>query len=395
MPNDIYLRVGVGDRPVVAITGSFAKTSTKDMLAGGLSREFNVVKNMASLNVVDGIQSTLRRVQPDTDVVVQELGASGPGTLDGLLVRTLPTVGVITRIADDHWSAFKSREAVLKEKFKMVQALPQNGVAVLNHDDPLLRSRFGDVHCRLVTFGTDPDADVVATDVSAVWPDTLCFTVKIAGESLDVRTQLLGCHNLTCALAAVATAWAMGADMSRFVSSMGDVAPIFGRMQPLIRQDGINMIADYFKASPYSIDDILTFLREARANNSVLVAGQFSDTNKKAGRLARSIERRCLENGVKLVLIGEENLQFLRREEFGFDGEVGVFNSVIEVGQFLEKFCSNGDLILLKSSSNRHLERIWLMEMESVRCAALACGRKGFCGKCEHIGKHRGVEFKV
>ena len=140
---------------MVGVTGSYGKTSTIRILEHCLQSQMAVVSNRASYNMLDSVIATLRRAADKDATVIQELGAHGPRTLESSLLTLLPTVGLITAIRDDHLKAFRSREAVLAEKFKLIQSLPADGVALLNLDDPMLADCVPRVHCRLRTFNSN------------------------------------------------------------------------------------------------------------------------------------------------------------------------------------------------------------------------------------------------
>lgn len=388
------LRSAVGARPVVGITGSCAKTTTKHLLTHALNGPYVVAGNVESYNIIDGIRSTLGRVTPDTDFVVQELSAAGPRKLEPLLLALLPTIGVITAIADDHRTAYESREAVLKEKFKLIATLPQDGIAILNADDPLLRATFERVQCRLLTFGRSPQADFRASDVSGTWPDRLAFRLAHANRNYEVRTRLLGVVSLTAALAAIATAHALGVELDAFIERLADVEPAPRRLQPCIRGDGVVVIRDDYKAAGYMLEETAEFLGAARSERRVLVIGKVSDV-KKTGRAYRRLARCCRALGVTLIAIGETGLKALKRSDYGWEDGVAVLPSVVEVVDYMDENLKSGDVVLLKSSAAAHLDRIVLAETRPVRCRAVACGIKRRCHDCPELETAHDVDFRL
>ncbi len=379
---------------MVGITGSCAKTTTKHLLTQALDGPFVVAGNVESYNIIDGIRATLGRVKSDTDFVVQELSAAGPGKLEPLLLALLPTIGVITTIADDHRTAYERREAVLKEKFKLISTLPADGTAVLNADDPLLCATFDRVTCRLLTFGRSPQADFSASEVSGTWPDRLGFRLAHEGRRYEVRTRLPGVVSLTAALAAIATAHALGVDLEAFIERLAGVEPMTRRMQPCVRGDGVVVIRDDYKAAGYMLEESAAFLGAARAGRRVLVVGKVSDV-RKTGRAYRRLARQCRTLGVILIAIGETGLKALRRGDYGWDDGVAVLPSVIEVIDYMNANLTAGDVVLLKSSAAAHLDRIVLAETQSVRCRAVACGVKRRCHDCPELQTDRGADFRL
>lgn len=390
----VELRRRVGTRPVIGITGSYAKTSTKHLLSACLAPQYDVVSNAASYNVLDGIHATLRRVTSRTDLVIQEIGATGPGSLDGLLFRLLPTFGVLTAIADDHLGAFGNRATVLREKLKLIQSLPKHGTAIMNVDDPLIADSVDDIHCGVRTFGRSRSAQFRAIEVSARWPEYLTFDLLYGTDTYRVKTRLFGEHSIVCVLASIAAAEAVGADLGKFIRQLADVPNARGRMEQHVRSDGKSIMLDHYKATSYMMEDVIAFLRQANASNRYLILGQLSDSPGKAGRNLRAIAATCRQSGINLITFGGLRKRMLRKQTYGFDSGVGVFESALEVAEFIDNAVSSDDLVYIKSSKSSKLERIVLAETMDVRCRALSCGRSKGCADCPELGSPNAVDYK-
>lgn len=391
-PHD--LRRMLGDRPVVGITGSYGKTSTVRILEHCLKPRMNVVSNRASYNMLDSVIASLRRAADGDAVVIQELGAHGPRTLEGSLLALLPTVGLITAIRDDHLKAFRSREAVLAEKFKLVQSLPADGVALLNLDDPLLAGCVPRVHCRLRTFGLSESADFHAFDVDASWPEHLGFRLRAGDREFTVQTGLFGAHSLLSVLAALAIADTLGADLGECVSSLATLKAPPGRMEQRRLDGGPPVIVDWIKAARYMLDDSLAFLAGARAARRILVVGQLSDSPGSKGRLFRRLATACRERGILLVILVADSRQYLRRRDFGLEDGVLLLDSILDLPGFLRKQDPGNCVVLLKAATSSHFERLFLAGETTVRCAAIACGRRGSCERCPELARDHARDYR-
>jgi UDP-N-acetylmuramoyl-tripeptide--D-alanyl-D-alanine ligase len=264
----------------------------------------------------------------------------------------------------------------------------------MNIDDPLIASRLDEVHCCVRTFGVHSNADYRAANLSASWPDRLSFDLHCGRGDLHVQTALLGRHNLTCVLAAIAVADALGADLEQFTGKLRELPGPPGRMQERCLKDGRRIVLDHVKAGAYGVEDCLSFAADARARRTYLVLGQMSDTFAKEGRLVRRFARSCRERGINLVVLGPMRRKMIRREAYGFADGIGVFESVIQLAEYFARELSEQDLVVVKSNKTSNMERLILADSEDVQCGALSCGRREGCMSCPELTKPHPPEYK-
>ncbi|MCC7106085.1 MAG: hypothetical protein IT307_13155, partial [Chloroflexi bacterium] len=227
---------------VVAVAGSYGKTTTKELIAAVLGTHFNVLKPPGSHNTPMGIARVLReQLRPEHEVFVAELGDHVVGDIAFLCRLLRPKVGVLATLGPEHLERFGSIANVVASKRELLAALPPDGIAVLNADDELARGfhQAARVH-RTVRYGVrDATADVRALDVRTTRAG-LAFTLQVeGGESVPVQAALLGEHNVSNLLAAAATAHALGLSPREIAVAIGGVQPVEHRLQPIHAPSGV------------------------------------------------------------------------------------------------------------------------------------------------------------
>jgi len=376
-------RLRRGDVVWVGVTGSAAKSTTKDLISAVLSTRLKGSVTGWTGNYPHDVARNILGISRNDGFRVVEVGAnSGPGSLDAPLALLRPRIGVVTTIGTDHYRAFGSIDAIAAEKAKMVRLLPADGVAVLNADDPRVLAMRENLACRVLTFGFDPGADVRAESVTAAWPDRLAFTLVHAGRSVAVQTQLCGAHWVSAALAAVTVGIAVGISVEDAARAIGQVPPFQGRMYPMTLPDGVIVIRDDWKASLSSIPPVIEFLRHARAPRKILVMGTISD-HFGEDKINATTAREAREVADLVCFVGARAFGALRAKTHPNDDSIRGFGTVKAATDFLRAALRPGDLVLLKGSNTAdHLYRVILARTRSVACWQEACGRMAFCDQC-------------
>lgn len=366
----------------IGVTGSAGKTSTKDFAAKILSTGMPGRKS-GSANELHDIARAIRSVRAGDGFTVIEVGASAPGTMDRALPLLRPRIGVVTNIGTDHYSAYGSREAIAAEKRKLIQALPADGIAVLNADDPRVLAMGKECRGRVLTFGLHPDADVRAEAISAGWPARLAFTLVHRGNRVPVQTQFCGAHWVPSALAAVAVGRALGVPLDAAARALGEVPPIVGRMSPVLLPDGVTFIRDDWKASVHTIPPALDFMKTAEAPRKIAIIGTIADTMGDAGAVYVTMARRALASVDQVCFVGPRAFSALRAKTHAGDDRLRAFATVKAASEFLTGFLRPGDLVLLKGSNTAdHLYRIILARTRGVACWQSNCRKIRFCSSC-------------
>lgn len=367
----------------VGVTGSAGKTTAKDLIASILARHLSKgSKNPGSLNYPEDMVRVLLATQKSDAYCVTEISAhGGPGMMDLPLALVRPTVGVVTNIGADHFSLFKSRAAIAQEKACLIRALPADGIAILNADDPLVLAMRTQFAGRSVTFGLAADAMLRALAIESSWPGRLAFTASWNGVSVRVQTQLCGAHWVPTVLAALATGVALGVPLAVAAEAVASVEPFEGRMAPLA-VDGINFIRDDWKAPLSTIAPAFDFMREAKANRKVIVIGTISDYQGDSTRRYVEIGQSALQIADCVVFVGPRASASLRAKRNSND-ELHAFPSLRDAATYLSAYLRPGDLVLLKGSHKAdHMQRLIVSRIKVLECWRMDCGRMSPCETC-------------
>ena len=368
----------------VAVTGSAAKTTTKDLIASVLEAAMaRGRKSPGTASWPIEIAKLICRTRRSDAYCVSEIGTKEPGFIDLPVALFRPTVAVVTHIGTDHFRAFHSLDAIAEEKGKLVHALPADGIAILNADDARVMAMRTLFPGRIVTYGMASDAKVRATDVAAAWPDRLSLSIHWNGQSARVQTRLCGTHWVSAVLGAVATGVALGVSLDAAARAVAGVEPFEGRMQPVELADGVTFLRDDWKASQWTIASTLEFMRQARVKRKIVVFGTISDYAGDSGRHYVSAASEALNVADCVLFIGAHASSALRAKREA-DAALRVFSSPRQASDFLADYLRAGDLVLLKGSIPAdHLQRLILVRTTDVRCWRLDCRRRHFCDSCD------------
>lgn len=381
----------------VGITGSAGKTTAKDLLASILDAHWgDGAKGRGSFSFPYNIAGLVVGTRMSAPYCVTEIGLSSEFPIDLSLALFRPTVGVVTNIGYDHMSAYGGRDGVVREKSKLVRALPTDGIAVLNADDPLVMGMRANSPGRTVTYGLNENADLRGEMVEASWPDRLSLTARWNGESVRVSTQLCGSHWASAVLSALATGVAMGVPLQEAARVVGKVEPYDGRMQPVTTSDGITFIRDDFKAPLWTLDASLEFMHAARAERKIIVIGELSDVGTGTGKAAKYLKaaNQALAVADIVVFVGPWSSSVLKARRPGNDDALRVFSHVRDAAAYIDSIARSGDLILLKGTTRQdHLQRIILSRNGNVACWRDDCNRVVFCDTCPELGKPSGAHL--
>jgi UDP-N-acetylmuramoyl-tripeptide--D-alanyl-D-alanine ligase len=294
---------------VIAVAGSYGKTSTKEFVATVLAHRFSVLRPPGSQNTPMGISRVLReRLESSHEVFVAELGDYKRGEIADLCRLVGPRIGVLTAIGPEHLDRFGSMENVVAAKRELIEALPPDGLLVANVDDPLVRGLADAAERegrRVTRVGLEDGAAIRAIDVRATRRG-LAFRAEIAGRGgIDVEVGLLGRHNVTNLLAAVAVGLEMGMEPAAIADALRSIEPVEHRLQP-IERDGILVIDDAYNSNPRGAAEALRVLGELEGGRKLLVtpgmielADREFDENRRFGYQAASV---CDE----VILVGPE-----------------------------------------------------------------------------------------
>jgi UDP-N-acetylmuramoyl-tripeptide--D-alanyl-D-alanine ligase len=300
-----HVRRGSGAR-VVAVTGSVGKTTTKELAAALLSTRYRVFRNRGNLNNHIGLPLSLLELRARPEMAVVELGMSGPGEIRRLVDIAEPDVRVWTNVAEAHAAFFPSIEAIADAKAEILTGAGRDAVAVANAADQRVMRRVSGFPGRVVTFGTDVEADVTASGVEDLGLDGMRARLRSPAGSAALRTRLLGRGNLANVLAAIAVATTLEVPLAAAVERAATVEapPHRGRIHRLA--GGVVVIDDSYNSSPLAVETALAALpRGPRAGRRVAVLGEMLELGARSVDLHRAAGRAAAGLGLLLTVGGD------------------------------------------------------------------------------------------
>ena len=288
---------------VIGVTGSLGKTTTKELAAALLTARYPVLKNEANYNNEIGLPLTLLELTHRHRRAVLEMAMRAPGEIRTLCEIARPEVGVVTNVGPSHQETLGSLEAIAAAKAELVESLPPHGVAVLNGDDPLVRTMAGRTKARTILFGASAAADVRATEIASRGLEGVSFRLHWQGESALVRLRLPGRHNVANALAAAAVALAAGMSLAEVAAALAG-AQVSSRIQVRRGRGGATILDDTYNASPASMAAALDLLAELPGRR-IAVLGDMRELGgaEREGHLAAG--RRAAETADVIHTVGD------------------------------------------------------------------------------------------
>lgn len=367
----------------IGITGSSGKSTTTRLLADILASHGSV-HAQALLNTMKALVGTLykrMRRAGNVDYVVFEAGAYGVDTIRPMAEMLRPNVAVVTMVRLEHFTAFRTLENVAREKRALIEALEPGGFAVLNADDPHVIGMASGLRNRVVTFGQSERVDYRACDIRAAWPEGLTFSIHWRGGELELRTKLPGEHFWLPVTAAVATALELGVAPEKIAACVASFQPLANRCEVVAIEDGPRFIVDSAKAPWHSINLAFDMVAKAKAGRKRIVLGQISDYQGSTRKYAQAygVAREIAD---EVIYTGDNSHRSRARQEDHDSGRFRELRTPKEVADYIRQTAVPGELILLKSAPNLHLERVALAWKHDVKCWIPACGKREGCQGC-------------
>ena len=352
---------------VVGITGSSGKTSTKDLAAQVVERLGPTIAPVGSFNNELGLPLTVLRADESTKYLVLEMSARGIGHIAQLCGIAPPRIGAVLNVGRAHAGEFGSLDAVTKAKGELIEAVPADGVAILNADDQNVLSMAARTQARTVTFSAsaartaDRQADVRAAAISLDDRGRASFRMIMAGGSADVHLRLHGGHHVANALAAAAIAAELGMDVTTIAVALSSAtARSKKRMELHERADGVLVVNDAYNANPDSTKAAIEALRHltSTGRRGFAVLGYMAELGDFADESHQEVGRLAAQAGVAgLVAVGELAAPVLTgaRGLAGWRGEAIAAPDAKAAIEALRNRLRPGDVVLVKASKSAGL----------------------------------------
>ncbi len=341
------------DVPVVAITGSNGKTTTKELVASILAKKYRVLKNTGNLNNHIGLPLTLTKISDEDEVVVLEMGASGPGEIKELCRIAAPDYGILTNISRAHLQGFKDIETIRKTKLELIDTVK---TAIVNADDIFMMEG---VHASgfrglLIRYGIKNPAEISAADIK-LYDRGSSFTLHTAGDkSVAVNSKVSGMFNIYNILAAASVGHLMNIDPTDLKDAIDSFTGVPMRLE-LIELNGIKVISDVYNANPASMEEAVKELVRIKKGRAIAVLGDMLELGPYEEEAHRKIGILMSELPVDIFIAVGHRMAFAASE---FKGEVHKLNTSTEAGRMLKDLDKKGDTVLIKGSRGMNMEKV-------------------------------------
>jgi UDP-N-acetylmuramoyl-tripeptide--D-alanyl-D-alanine ligase len=343
-------------KPLVGVTGSTGKTTTKEAIAHVLSSRFRVLKSEGNFNNHFGLPLMLLKIEPEHEAAVVEMGMSHPGEIAALAKIAQPGTGVVTNVAPVHLEFFNSVAEIARAKYELIESLPAEATAVLNADDEYV-SQFGrDFRGKVMLYGLRLSADVRAENIEPRGAAGSAFDVVVDGRRERATLPLVGKHNIYNALAALAVGLDRGLSLAEAAGALATLSPADKR-GAVVELGNITLINDCYNSNPTALDAMVDTLAAMPAKRRIVVAGEMLELGPAGEQLHRASGRHMAEKRID-ILLGVRGLAQRMVEAAGEAGMRAEFVATPEdAGEWLTQETREGDVVLFKASRGVKLER--------------------------------------
>ncbi|MEE4217555.1 MAG: UDP-N-acetylmuramoyl-tripeptide--D-alanyl-D-alanine ligase [Xanthomonadales bacterium] len=373
---------------VVAITGSNGKTTATRYLAAILSTQAPTQWTRLNRNSQGGITETIAFCRPwKTRYAVFEVGFGELGSIRRAARLIRPHLSVVLSVLREHRLVLKSLETTAREKAELIAGLPENGVAVLNTDDPWVAKMPVPQGRTSIRVGASPGNDVWYENAESAWPHMLRFTAVVDGARQEIRTRMLGVHWIGSILPCIAVAHHLGVPLEEIARVIEEVPPYPARMQPVRLPSGAVVIRDEFKGTRHTVDVAFDELRRARASRKFLVFGDLWQSALEPRERLGEVGREAAELFDYAIFIGDN-------ARYGMAGSLKgglaqdrarAFPDYQSAARFLKPLLGPGDVVLTKADRNNQLSRLFYSLLGEVRCTIPLCDRPMVCDDCREF----------
>ncbi len=347
------------DIPVIAITGSNGKTTTKDLTAAALSGLGHVQKTSGNFNNEVGVPMTLLELNDKHNAAVVEIGMRGLGQIETLAKFVRPTIGIVTNVSEAHIELLGSIENIARAKGELVESIKDGGTIILNADNPHTAGmkNLAGAGVNVVTYGLEAPADVSAKNI-LIGSVSTEFTLSCRGEDFDFEIPMLGRHNVSNSLAAIAAGLTLGLsveDIQRGVSSLTTTKMRF----EVIRRDGLTIVNDAYNASPASMRVAIKTTSEIYSGRLIAVLGDMMELGDISEAVHREIGAELVESRFDTLITLGELGKFIAvgARDAGLKN-VYTFDTHEDAAKKILELVRDGDTILFKASHVMHMEKI-------------------------------------
>ncbi|MCE5189711.1 MAG: UDP-N-acetylmuramoyl-tripeptide--D-alanyl-D-alanine ligase [Eubacteriales bacterium] len=336
--------------PVVGLTGSAGKTSTKDMVAAALGAHFSVLKTQGNLNNETGAPLTLFSLEESHEVAVVEMGTNHFGEIDRIAAMVRPDICLFTNIGYAHIENFGTREGIFRGKTEMLKYMRPGGHIVANGDDDFL-VQLPDA----MLYGLGAHCNVLGTEIEDLLLDGMNFSVTYFNQQKRMHVPALGLHSVYNALAAVSVGLLLGMRLDEIASGIETYLPLPGRMN-VVKLSRYTVIDDTYNANPTSVQASVDVLAKC-SGRRVCILGDMRELGRESARLHEEIGVYTANSGADLLLfVGTESIRMCEGASKSARNRAHYFETQEALIAELPNWIQPGDTILVKASRGMHLE---------------------------------------
>jgi len=345
--------------PVIAVTGSNGKTTTKDLTAAALSGLGHVQKTSANFNNEVGVPMTLLGLNEKHNAAVVEIGMRGLGQIETLAKVVKPTIGIVTNVSEAHIELLGSIENIARAKGELVEAIQSGGTIILNADNrhTAEMKNLAGAGVNVVTYGLENSADVTAKNI-LIGSVSTEFTLSYGGEDFDFEIPMLGRHNVSNSLAAIAVGLTVGLNVEEIQRGISSLTTTKMRFE-VIRRDGLTIVNDAYNASPASMRVAIKTTSEIYDGRLIAVLGDMLELGDISEKIHREIGAEVVENKFDtLITLGELGKFIAEGARSAGLKNVYTFDTHEDAAKKILELVRDGDTILFKASHVMHMEKI-------------------------------------
>ena len=348
------------DIPVIGITGSVGKTSTKDIIASVMATKYNVLKTQGNYNNEIGLPLTVLKLK-EHDALVLEMGMSAFKEMSLLTDIAKPTTGVVTIIGSSHIGELGSRENILKAKLEILEGLDKNGALIINNDNDLLNlwnKESLDNH-KHITYGIENKSVLNAKNIH-IREDGSSFTVKINGIDYTVDIPVAGKHFIYNSLAAIAVGLENNIEIEKIIEGISNFSLTKRRMEIIKTSNNITIINDCYNASYESVKAALEYVSSLKSNRKIAVLGDVLELGGFSRQMHQKMGEEVVNNNIDiLVTVGKEAKIIADTVKNKSENvEVYLFDNNTDASNLIKEKMKENDVILVKASNGMHFEEI-------------------------------------
>ena len=349
---------------VVAVTGSNGKTTTKDMIAAVLQTQYNVTKTFANFNNEIGVPMTCLSMEPNTEVLVVEMGMDRFGQLDKLSRLVEPDIAVITMIGEAHIEFFGTRDRIADAKMEITHGLKEDGTLIYNGDEPLLRARTADLVQATKTFGLDEQTDDLAA--SDIQGNDHATTFKVPALTPDeFKIPMIGDYNVKNALAAIEIGKLMHIEITNIIQALKTFALTANRTEWVSGALGERILSDVYNSNPTAVKAVLHSFKEVPVKDGgrrIVVLGDMLELGEQSPELHASLAEAIDPAKIDEVYLYGNEIKPLHTKLEGMMAPQRIhyfeFGNQEQLIDDLQHDLRPEDVVLLKGSHGMHLEKV-------------------------------------